>query len=50
MEKIRLLAPETLPRCLICEKRVPCFSDRELAIHVNKCFKAHTKTKRHNKR
>ncbi len=34
----RPLAPETLPRCPVCDKRVFCLNDDELIIHVDKCF------------
>ena len=39
--KQRILAPEVLPRCPICEVRIPCFTDTELARHVNTCFNKH---------
>ena len=34
----RFTAPETLPRCPICEKRILCLNNNELSIHVDKCF------------
>jgi len=34
----RIVAPEILPRCPICQKRVLCFNDTELSAHVEKCF------------
>jgi hypothetical protein len=38
----RPLAPEVLPRCPVCEKRIFCMDDADLENHVEQCFKAHS--------
>lgn len=37
--KDKPLAPEVLPRCPVCDKRVLCINDRQLERHVDYCFK-----------
>lgn len=36
----RYTAPEILPRCPVCEKRVMCIDDAELAAHIEQCWES----------
>ena len=40
------MAPEVLPQCPVCCKRVFCINNIELEKHVSACFEKHAKKKR----